>query len=158
MNQERASAELRIGELSRRVGVSEHVLRAWESRYGLLKPARSAGGYRLYSEDDQSRIRRMQAHLADGLAAAQAARAAIADEPAGRIARAGAEARSRADLVDSADALRQALDEVGARSGQCWPGAFRQSRGPRANGGPGSRMGKRPWTTRPSGLPARRAA
>jgi len=112
MNQERASAELRIGELSRRVGVSEHVLRAWESRYGLLKPARSAGGYRLYSEDDQSRIRRMQAHLADGLAAAQAARAAIADEPTGRIARAGAEAPSRADLVDSADALRQALDEM----------------------------------------------
>jgi DNA-binding transcriptional MerR regulator len=112
MNQERASAELRIGELSRRVGVSEHVLRAWESRYGLLKPARSAGGYRLYSEDDQSRVRRMQAHLADGLAAAQAARAAIADEPAGRIARAGAEAPSRADLVDSADALRQALDEM----------------------------------------------
>jgi DNA-binding transcriptional MerR regulator len=112
MNQERGSAELRIGELSRRVGVSEHVLRAWESRYGLLKPARSAGGYRLYSEDDQSRIRRMQAHLADGLAAAQAARAAIADEPTGRIARAGAEAPSRADLVDSADALRQALDEM----------------------------------------------
>jgi len=112
MNQEGASAELRIGELSRRVGVSEHVLRAWESRYGLLKPARSAGGYRLYSEDDQSRVRRMQAHLADGLAAAQAARAAIADEPTGRIARAGAEGPSRADLVDSADALRQALDEM----------------------------------------------
>jgi len=112
MNQERASAELRIGELSRRVGVSEHVLRAWESRYGLLKPARSAGGYRLYSEDDQSRIRRMKAHLADGLAAAQAARAAIADEPTGRIARADAEAPSRADVVDAADALRQALDEM----------------------------------------------
>ena len=112
MNKESASAELRIGELSRRVGVSEHVLRAWESRYGLLKPARSAGGYRLYSEDDQSRVRRMQAHLADGLAAAQAARAAIADEPTGRIARAGEQARSRADLADSADALRRALDEM----------------------------------------------
>jgi methanogenic corrinoid protein MtbC1 len=54
----------------------------------------------------------MQAHLADGLAAAQAARAAIADEPAGRIASAGADSRSRADLVDSADALRRALDEM----------------------------------------------
>src|SRR5450631_2613593 len=57
VDKESASAELRIGELSRRVGVSEHVLRAWESRYGLLKPARSPGGYRLYSEDDQSRVR-----------------------------------------------------------------------------------------------------
>ena len=40
---------LRIGELSRRLGVSGHVLRAWESRYGLLQPVRSAGGFRLYS-------------------------------------------------------------------------------------------------------------
>jgi hypothetical protein len=32
---------LRIGELSRRLGVSDHVLRAWESRYGLLQPVRS---------------------------------------------------------------------------------------------------------------------
>ena len=102
---------LRIGELSRRVGVSEHVLRAWESRYGLLKPARSAGGYRLYSEDDQSRVRRMQAYLAGGLAAAQAASAAIAEEHGGVASRAVG-APSRADLVDAADALRQALDEM----------------------------------------------
>ena len=35
---------LRIGELSRHApGVSDHVLRAWESRYGLLQPVRSAG-------------------------------------------------------------------------------------------------------------------
>jgi len=55
---------LRIGELSRRVGVSDHLLRAWESRYGLLQPVRSPGGFRLYSEADESRIRQMQAYLA----------------------------------------------------------------------------------------------
>src|SRR4249920_3579850 len=80
------SAMLRIGELSRRVGVSDHVLRAWESRYGLLRPARSAGGFRLYSEADENRVRRMQAHLADGYSAAEAARAAVAEEQAGSIA------------------------------------------------------------------------
>ena len=111
MERERECAVLRIGELSRRVGVSEHVLRAWESRYGLLKPQRSAGGYRLYSEDDQNRVRRMQAYLADGLAAAQAAGAAIADEQRGSIA-ADVGAPPRADLLDSADGLRQALDEL----------------------------------------------
>ncbi|MBA2560032.1 MAG: MerR family transcriptional regulator, partial [Propionibacteriales bacterium] len=66
MDPEKESAVLRIGELSRRVGVSEHVLRAWESRYGLLKPARSEGGYRLYSDEDQILVRRMQAHLSNG--------------------------------------------------------------------------------------------
>ena len=59
---------LRIGELSRHLGVSDHVLRAWESRHGLLQPVRSPGGFRLYSGADESRIRRMQAYLADGAA------------------------------------------------------------------------------------------
>ena len=43
---------LRIGELSRRTGVSPELLRAWERRYGLLDPARTGGGLRLYSPDD----------------------------------------------------------------------------------------------------------
>ena len=72
---------LRIGELSRRLGVSDHLLRAWESRYGLLQPVRSAGGFRLYSEADEARIRRMQAYLAEGLSAAEAARAALSGDP-----------------------------------------------------------------------------
>jgi MerR family transcriptional regulator, light-induced transcriptional regulator len=70
---------LRIGELSRRVGVSDHVLRAWEARYGLLTPVRSSGGFRLYSDSDERRVRRMQFHIAEGLSAAEAARTAIAE-------------------------------------------------------------------------------
>ncbi|MDQ1483159.1 MAG: MerR family transcriptional regulator, light-induced transcriptional regulator [Actinomycetota bacterium] len=100
MSQEEESSLLRIGELSRRVGVSEHVLRAWENRYGLLKPARSEGGYRLYSADDQSRVRRMQVHLAGGLAAAQAAQAVLAGES------------PRVDVAESPAALRRALDDL----------------------------------------------
>jgi DNA-binding transcriptional MerR regulator len=72
---------LRIGELSRRSGVSPELLRAWERRYGLLRPTRSSGGLRLYSLDDLERVREMRRHLADGLAAAQAA--ALAAAPAG---------------------------------------------------------------------------
>jgi MerR family transcriptional regulator, light-induced transcriptional regulator len=70
---------LRIGELSRRSGVSPELLRAWERRYQLLRPARSQGGLRLYSLDDLERVRLMQHHLARGLAAAEAA--ALATEP-----------------------------------------------------------------------------
>ena len=113
MDHENEAAVLRIGELSRRVGVSEHVLRAWETRYGLLDPARSAGGFRLYSEDDERRVRLMQAHLADGLAAAQAARAVLAQEQSGSVTAhvaVGVAAAAQADLVESADALREALD------------------------------------------------
>ena len=48
-------AHLRIGALSRRVGVSPELLRAWEQRYGLLQPLRSRGGFRLYSQADEER-------------------------------------------------------------------------------------------------------
>ena len=101
---------LRIGELSRRLGVSDHVLRAWENRYGLLQPVRSPGGFRLYSEADEWRIRRMQAYLADGLSAAEAARAALsgdASTPPGRPAGPPL-AASAGDGLSAA--LRQALD------------------------------------------------
>ena len=64
---------VRIGELSRRSGVSPELLRAWERRYGLLQPTRSAGGLRLYSPNDLARVQAMQQHLADGYAAAEAA-------------------------------------------------------------------------------------
>jgi len=64
---------LRIGELSKRSGVSPELLRAWERRYGLLLPTRSAGGLRLYSQADLDRVRVMCEHLDAGLAAAQAA-------------------------------------------------------------------------------------
>jgi DNA-binding transcriptional MerR regulator/methylmalonyl-CoA mutase cobalamin-binding subunit len=64
---------LRIGELSRRTGVSPELLRAWERRYGLLNPTRSTGGLRLYGPEDLERVLRMQQNLAEGLAAAEAA-------------------------------------------------------------------------------------
>ena len=141
MDHERELAVLRIGELSRRVGVSEHVLRAWESRYGLLKPARSAGGYRLYSEDDEIRVRRMMAHLEGGLAAAQAAKAAVDEGPppttppttttaatstadvvggvvGGPDVRVAIDAARPAGLAGCADALRQGLDDLDESAAQ----------------------------------------
>lgn len=62
-----------IGELSRRTATSRDLLRAWERRYGLLRPRRSPGGFRLYGGDDVSRVRLMQHYLRQNLPAAQAA-------------------------------------------------------------------------------------
>jgi MerR family transcriptional regulator, light-induced transcriptional regulator len=91
---------LRIGELSKRSGVSPELLRAWERRYGLLRPARSAGGLRLYSVADVERVRVMRRHLAEGLAAAEAAamamRAATREEATGEEAAREAAAREAA--------------------------------------------------------------
>ena len=109
MDTPESSPLLRIGELSRRLGVSDHVLRAWEARYGLLQPVRSAGGFRLYSEADALRVRRMQAQLADGLSAAEAARAVLAQDSRAD-GRAGGTDRVPTTESELSGALRQALD------------------------------------------------
>jgi DNA-binding transcriptional MerR regulator len=95
---------IRIGELARRSGVSPELLRAWETRYGLLQPERSPGGFRLYSAADETRIRRMTRLIADGVSAAEAARQALTGDEA--------EATTEAPIVERlADRLRSALDE-----------------------------------------------
>jgi len=109
---------LRIGELARRVGVRPELLRAWETRYGLLTPSRSAGGFRLYSDDDEQRVRAMRAELAGGLSAAEAARRVLAgpvapaptpeSEP---LERRAAELRAGLDAYDDARA-NVALDDL----------------------------------------------
>jgi DNA-binding transcriptional MerR regulator/methylmalonyl-CoA mutase cobalamin-binding subunit len=40
-----------------RTGLTPHVLRAWERRYGVVSPARTEGGQRLYSDLDVERLR-----------------------------------------------------------------------------------------------------
>jgi DNA-binding transcriptional MerR regulator len=84
----------RIGEFARRVGVNPELLRAWERRYGLLRPLRSPGGFRLYSAEDAERVARMREALDDGLSAAEAAKVAL-EEPAPRPGFPGRDAGER---------------------------------------------------------------
>lgn len=46
--------------VSIRTGLSPHVLRAWERRYGVVTPTRSEGGQRLYSDLDIERLFRLR--------------------------------------------------------------------------------------------------
>jgi DNA-binding transcriptional MerR regulator len=97
---------LRIGELSNRVGVSPELLRAWERRYGLLRPARSAGGLRLYSPADVERVTLMQQHLAEGMAAAEAAALAVRDRVDEEAARTALRPEAiRSELAGALDAF-----------------------------------------------------
>lgn len=80
---------MRIGELATKVGVTTHVLRAWESRYGLLTPGRSAGGYRLYGWEDERRVREVVALRAAGVSATEACRRVLEAERNGTSATEG---------------------------------------------------------------------
>src|SRR3954449_7509733 len=109
------AAGLRIGELSRRVGVTPDVLRAWERRYGVLRPHRSRSGQRLYGAADEDRVRRMLALIESGYSASVASRLATAPEVATPPPAPG----PLTDLAGLADDLRaslHALDEAGAEA------------------------------------------
>ena len=99
----------RIGELSKRVGVAAATLRAWEDRYALLQPERSAGNYRLYSSDDEARVRRALAHIQQGVSTAEAARLALGERPDPPPERGQLEALG-ADLLNAFESF----DEVAA--------------------------------------------
>lgn len=107
---------LRIGELSRRVGVPVELLRAWERRYGLLEPGRTQGGFRLYGEADVARVLAMRANLDRGMSAAEAARLALAEETAQATTSPApvADARELAAALDRFDetGAQQALDRL----------------------------------------------
>lgn len=81
----------RIQEASRRLGLSPATLRAWERRYGVPRPSRSRGAYRLYDDGDLAQLVRMQELVASGMAPAQAATAVLSEglPPANAAAAAG---------------------------------------------------------------------
>lgn len=69
-----------IKQAARRTGVSIPVLRAWQRRYGIVDPLRTAAGYRLYSEGDIARISGMRRLVADGWSPSAAA-SFVASQP-----------------------------------------------------------------------------
>ncbi|MBX9756234.1 MAG: MerR family transcriptional regulator [Pseudomonadaceae bacterium] len=64
---------LPIREVARQTGVNPVTLRAWERRYGLLIPQRTAKGHRLYSDADVVKIQAVLAWLERGVAVSQVA-------------------------------------------------------------------------------------
>ncbi len=53
-------------------GIAADTLRAWERRYGLPMPQRTAGGHRLYSQYDVETIKWLMARQAEGLSISRA--------------------------------------------------------------------------------------
>ncbi|MGP3591696.1 MerR family transcriptional regulator [Vagococcus sp. WN89Y] len=56
-----------IGEVAERCGINPVTLRAWQRRYGLLKPQRSEGGHRQFDESDIERIEAIKLWIESGV-------------------------------------------------------------------------------------------
>ena len=96
-----------------RTGLSPHVLRAWERRYGVVTPRRSDGGQRLYSEPDIERLARLKRLVDRGHAISR-----IASLPLEALAQ--LEQAARGEAVQDADTAVPHEDEARARSIQAF--------------------------------------
>ena len=56
-----------VSWVSEQIGLAPGTLRAWEQRYGVVRPTRSDGGYRLYDDHDLDTLRTMADLVAGGM-------------------------------------------------------------------------------------------
>lgn len=68
MTNDKVEDLITIGEISRLTGMNSVTLRAWERRYGLIKPLRTPKGHRLYRKTDVDLIASVQEWLSRGIA------------------------------------------------------------------------------------------
>ncbi len=73
-----SSPGLAVAAVARRLGVAPATLRTWDRRYGLGPSQHRAGSHRRYTDDDVARLVVMRRLTLDGVAPADAARAALA--------------------------------------------------------------------------------
>lgn len=90
------TAGLRIGAVAHRTGVAVPTLRAWESRYGVLQPARTDGGQRRYTEADVERVLAVLRLTAQGWSVSAAAASVTAERSPSRLGLVGGDATGAA--------------------------------------------------------------
>ncbi|PRX95677.1 MerR family transcriptional regulator [Allonocardiopsis opalescens] len=103
---------MRIGELSRRTGVSERGLRYYEEQ-GLLSPRRLPSGYREFAEADVVTVRRIRSLLAAGLSTSVIARVLPCMDEDGEVL-IPTYAEQLADLVAERDRISGAIADLQA--------------------------------------------
>ncbi len=113
VDEQQPAAGLNISALARRTGVGADTLRKWEQRYHAIRPVRTSGGQRRYSERDVARVEWLRDRLAEGYRIGEAAQLlGQQGEPA-----AAAPDDARAQLADAversdADAVGHLLDQA----------------------------------------------
>ena len=93
--------------VSVRTGLSPHVLRAWERRYGVVSPTRTEGGQRLYSDLDIERLVRLRRLTDRGHAIRR-----IASLPLAQLARLDEETAAELDRAALMEGHAAGMDEA----------------------------------------------
>jgi DNA-binding transcriptional MerR regulator len=101
---------LSMGEVSRILSVPAYTLRYWETRVGLLRPARRPSGHRRYNRQDVETIIRIKDLIQKQRLTVAGARKALLDEKRGRKRPEGGEPTLQPST--SAKLLREVKKEI----------------------------------------------
>ena len=109
-------SKYRIHTVSELTGLSPALIRAWESRYRLVVPVRTAAGYRLYSDEDVMTLRGVQRLLRKGMAPMQVAKLSGGEirSAAGTEAKGPSGASARLRLVGESPVATAELENLPA--------------------------------------------
>ena len=73
------SAQYLISTVSKRSGVKSDLVRAWERRYQAVTPTRTAGGHRVYTDQDIARLKLLNQATSNGHSISQIAQFSLDD-------------------------------------------------------------------------------
>ena len=106
-------AFLTIGELAAELGIQQHILRYWESRFPMLRPLQRAGNRRYYRPEDVALVRRIHHLLNDEGYTVRGAQQALAGGASGTTGKATAkvEASSQESLAPSSGPAKANISE-----------------------------------------------
>jgi DNA-binding transcriptional MerR regulator len=100
-----------IGELSAELGVPQHILRYWETRFQQLRPLTRAGNRRYYRPEDVALARRIDAALnRDGYTIKGVQKLLTGEKPSAPVA--GAKPAVAASVLAELTRVRNALAEA----------------------------------------------
>lgn len=116
-----AQGYLPIREVARGTGVNPVTLRAWERRYGLVVPYRTAKGHRLYAPEQIERIHQVLTWLNRGVAVGQVRELLEQNEPPEMIVSGIWDELRQAMLHSITHQAERSLDEAFNRAQSLYP-------------------------------------
>ncbi len=132
------SAFRTIGEASEELGVPQHVLRFWETKFTQLKPLKRAGGRRYYRPEDMELLGRIRDLLYQEGFTIKGAKRSLSQKTPSKAEEESAEAEEAALQDDGADEEREAeaaSEEAPAAPAPLFESVTQEEPAPSAAGG-----------------------
>ncbi len=92
-----------IGEISRKTGLKQYVLRYWETEFSHIKPSKNRAGNRIYKESDYNNIKELKDLLHNRKFTIKGAKQYLKDKSSNAKTSASSQDENTLKLIDTLD-------------------------------------------------------